>query len=186
MCMNESAAHRVVLSIGSNSQRELHFTRAFDELHQRFGDLVFSPIYENQSTHDSSFNSGNYYNAVVSFYTHKGVAELQSMVHDIEARCGRDRTQMLVNMDIDLLLYGDSVGEIDRVTLPHKDILQRAYILRPLADSLPDLLYPLTDRPFHVLWESFCDDSEGLPLLEPVDFVLQGRVISVASPCFII
>jgi 2-amino-4-hydroxy-6-hydroxymethyldihydropteridine diphosphokinase len=183
--MNDPAAHRVVLSIGSNSQRELHLSQAFDELYQCFGDLVFSPIYENQSMHDSSPNSENYYNAVVSFYTHKGVAELQSIVHEIEAGCGRDRTQMLVNMDIDLLLYGDSIGEIDHVTLPHKDILQRAYILRPLADSLPDLFHPLADQPFHVLWEKFCDDSESVPLLEPVDFVWQGQLVSVASPCLI-
>jgi 2-amino-4-hydroxy-6-hydroxymethyldihydropteridine diphosphokinase len=183
--MNESAAHRVVLSIGSNSQRELHFTQAFDELHQGCGDLVFSPIYESQPMHDGSPNSENYYNAVVSFYTHKSVAELQLMVHEIEARCGRDRTQALVNMDIDLLLYGDSVGEIDRVTLPHKDILQRAYILRPLADSLPELVHPLVDQPFHVLWERFCDDSEDMPLLEPIDFIWQGQLISVAPPCLI-
>ena len=41
-------------------------------------------------------------------------------------------------IDIDLLYYGDETMSDARLTLPHKEILRRAFVLIPLAEIAPD------------------------------------------------
>ena len=41
-------------------------------------------------------------------------------------------------IDIDLLYYGDLVLEIPALTLPHREMMNRAFVLVPLADLRPD------------------------------------------------
>jgi 2-amino-4-hydroxy-6-hydroxymethyldihydropteridine diphosphokinase len=42
-------------------------------------------------------------------------------------------------IDIDLLFYGDLVWRDERLTLPHPGLLERAFVLLPLAEIAPDL-----------------------------------------------
>ena len=41
-------------------------------------------------------------------------------------------------IDIDILYYGDDAFEDPRLILPHKELLQRAFVLRPLAEIAPN------------------------------------------------
>jgi 2-amino-4-hydroxy-6-hydroxymethyldihydropteridine diphosphokinase len=41
-------------------------------------------------------------------------------------------------IDIDILFYGDEALADSRLTLPHKDLLRRAFVLVPLAEIAPD------------------------------------------------
>lgn len=43
-------------------------------------------------------------------------------------------------IDIDILFYGDVSVEDERLTIPHRDLLRRAFVLIPLAEIAPDLL----------------------------------------------
>ena len=47
-------------------------------------------------------------------------------------------------IDLDILLYGDRVVDLPRLTIPHPGMLQRASVLVPLADIAPDVRHPLT------------------------------------------
>jgi len=42
-------------------------------------------------------------------------------------------------IDVDLLTYGDEVVETPRLTLPHAEMMSRAFVLVPLAEIAPDL-----------------------------------------------
>lgn len=46
-------------------------------------------------------------------------------------------------IDIDLLLYGDTVLETPDLTLPHPRMLERAFVLVPLSDVLPGGTHPV-------------------------------------------
>ena len=179
----------VVLSLGSNYQQEKHFFQAFAALSDVFGELIFSPVYESLAMNVVAENASSdeqwYYNVVVGFDSHKGVAEIQQVIHAIENDCARDRTQSYVSIDIDLLLYGDAAGVVDGVTLPRADILSCAHVLRPLADAFPELLHPHLQQSYISLWQSFCETSKQISRLQPVDFVWRGQVISIAPSCLI-
>jgi 2-amino-4-hydroxy-6-hydroxymethyldihydropteridine diphosphokinase len=43
-------------------------------------------------------------------------------------------------IDIDILYYGDVVVQDERLVIPHRDLLRRAFVLIPLAEIAPDRL----------------------------------------------
>ncbi len=45
-------------------------------------------------------------------------------------------------LDLDLLLYGDRIVELDHLTVPHPGLGDRAFVLQPLADIAPDWVDP--------------------------------------------
>ena len=60
---------------------------------------------------------------------------------DIERRLGRTVTVRWGPrvIDIDLLFYGDLALDSPGLTLPHKELMRRAFVLVPLAEVAPDL-----------------------------------------------
>ena len=43
-------------------------------------------------------------------------------------------------IDIDILFYGDVSVQDERLVIPHRDLLRRAFVLIPLAEIAPDLV----------------------------------------------
>jgi len=43
-------------------------------------------------------------------------------------------------IDIDILFYGEMSMQDERLVIPHRDLLRRAFVLIPLAEIAPDLL----------------------------------------------
>ena len=43
-------------------------------------------------------------------------------------------------IDIDLIAYGDVTLKTERLTLPHPELFNRAFVLVPLAEIAPDLI----------------------------------------------
>lgn len=49
-------------------------------------------------------------------------------------------------LDIDLLLYGGELSPLPELTLPHPHLLDRRFVLEPLAEIAPGLEVPGTGR----------------------------------------
>lgn len=45
-------------------------------------------------------------------------------------------------IDLDLLLYGDQIFESERLTIPHKELKNRSFVLEPLRELAPNLRLP--------------------------------------------
>jgi 2-amino-4-hydroxy-6-hydroxymethyldihydropteridine diphosphokinase len=43
-------------------------------------------------------------------------------------------------IDIDILFYGDLAMQDERLVIPHRDLMNRAFVLIPLAEIAPDLV----------------------------------------------
>jgi 2-amino-4-hydroxy-6-hydroxymethyldihydropteridine diphosphokinase len=43
-------------------------------------------------------------------------------------------------IDIDILYYGDVTVQDERLVIPHRDLMQRAFVLIPLSEIAPDLV----------------------------------------------
>lgn len=84
-------------------------------------------------------------NAVIAVETALAPAVLLAILHDVEARFGRQRS--IANaprpLDLDLLDYNGRI-EAEWPLLPHPRISERAFVLVPLADVAPDWKHPVT------------------------------------------
>lgn len=64
---------------------------------------------------------------------------------DIETRLGRTRDGVRYGprvVDLDLLLFGETVMQEADLILPHPRLTERAFVLVPLRDIAPDLILP--------------------------------------------
>jgi len=115
--------------------------------------------------------SGPFFNLVVSAFTDLPLQELDRRLKFIEADNGRyapDRKGL--PLDIDVLLYGELVGNFDGLILPRAEILKNAFVLWPLALIAPDRLHPEAGKSFATLWEEARIDQ----VLAPVAFEWRG------------
>ena len=150
----------VFFGLGSNIQPEANLRAGVADLRHISDDILVSPIYLAPAF---GFTGACFHNMVVGLETNASVEDLIRQARAIEDRHGRDRAMPRYSsrtLDIDLLLYGDTVCE-KPTRLPRPDILQHAFVLQPLADIAGDIRHPTDKRLLKEIWESFGD---GKPL----------------------
>ena len=72
-------------------------------------------------------------------------------------------------LDIDLLMYGDSIIDEPPLRIPRPDVLEYVFVLGPLAELAPDLVHPETGRSMRDHWQE-CDT--GRHPMTPIDVIL--------------
>ena len=85
-------------------------------------------------------------NMAVEIETALEPLELLKTVKAIEGQIGRQQTDRWGprEIDIDIILWGDTEYASERLTLPHKDFRERAFVLVPMAEIAPDAVDPVT------------------------------------------
>jgi 2-amino-4-hydroxy-6-hydroxymethyldihydropteridine diphosphokinase len=81
----------------------------------------------------------------VGLETAKTPAQLMAALLTIEREMGRQRTQEKGprSIDIDILLFGDTVVDSPELTIPHPAMQQRRFVLEPLAEIAPEARHPV-------------------------------------------
>ena len=163
---------QVYLGLGSNIERERHLCAGLDALESFLTDVRCSAVFESQPV---GIKSGPFFNLVVSAYTDLPLMELDRRLKLIEADNGRyapDRKGL--PLDIDVLLYGDLVGNFDGLVLPRAEILKNAFVLWPLSLMAPARVHPEVGKTLAELWR----DAQIDQLLAPVAFEWQGQQLT--------
>ena len=134
---------RVYLGLGSNlGDREAYLGEAVHHLGERLEVRRVSPVYETDPWGYTDQDA--FLNQVVEADTGLAPPELLAFVQQVELALGRER---LVRwgprtVDIDILLYDDLRLDGLELTIPHARLMERAFVLAPLADLAPDLTLP--------------------------------------------
>ena len=155
------------VAIGSNVRPEEHVRQAVKLMRERFGALRLSPVYRNQAV---GFDGDDFLNLVVAFDTALGVQALKAALDEIELACGRERGAARFaprTLDLDLLLYGERVDEAQR--LPRREILEYAFVLKPLMELAGVHRHPRTGMSYKEHWARFPGDKCGLTAMELPD-----------------
>ena len=87
----------------------------------------------------------DFLNSAAKIETDLAPLELLDVCKRIELDQGRDPNGVRHGprpIDIDVLLLGDAAFESERLTLPHREIATRRFVLEPLLEIEPDLTLP--------------------------------------------
>ena len=158
---------RVFAGIGSNVEPERNLQLAVRELAARYGLLRLSPVYRNPAV---GFDGPDFLNLVAGFETDETPLQLVSefeRIHDLAGRVRDSEAFSSRPLDIDLLLYGERVAT--EPPLPRADVLDYAFVLKPLSDLEPTLCHPVTGKTYAEHWAGFAADTASLTRV-PVDF----------------
>ncbi len=144
----------VFLGLGSNIEPDKHLPLALDALQHRYGALRCSTVYQSEAI---GFVGDDFLNMVVGLTTGEPLVVLAQRLRELELTLGRPadaRKNSARTIDIDILLYGDEVRVADP-QLPRAEITHNAFVLRPLAELIPEQRHPVLQQTYATLWQQF-------------------------------
>ena len=145
--VQDPAQVNVYLGLGSNLGDRLgNLYAAIDRLSENLVICKLSSIYE---TEPVGYRQQPWFlNAVVSAITIRKPLELLNLTKGIESDLGRKRSFRNAprTIDIDILFYGNLVIQTGELTIPHPLMIERAFVLIPLAEIVPDFVHPVYKR----------------------------------------
>jgi 2-amino-4-hydroxy-6-hydroxymethyldihydropteridine diphosphokinase len=150
------------VAAGSNVQPRARLRAALRLLSREFPGLEASRAFSNAAV---GFEGDDFINLVIRFPADLPTEALIERLKAVERASGRPpgspkwgpRT-----LDLDLLLHGDFVGQVAGKSLPHRDLLTRAWVLGPLAEIAPALVHPVAGERMDALWQRFDRDAHPL------------------------
>ncbi len=135
----------VYIGLGSNKGNKLDFLRkAVEKINndEKCNVKVSSSLYETKPL--GNRKQENYLNAVIKISTEYSIIELFNFLKSIEKGLGRSKTERWGDreIDIDILFYNDLIYSDEIITIPHKGIPNRDFVLVPLCEINSNLIHP--------------------------------------------
>jgi 2-amino-4-hydroxy-6-hydroxymethyldihydropteridine diphosphokinase len=137
----------VYLSLGSNiGDRESHLREAIARLASLGHVQAVSSFYETEPVEFT--DQAWFVNCAVALETDQSPAEVLAAVLELERQMGRQRIQKKGPraIDIDILLFGNTVVETPGLTIPHPAMARRRFVLEPLAEIAPEARHPVLNK----------------------------------------
>ena len=96
--------------------------------------------------------------------------KLLEILLDIEIKAGRIRAERWGprTLDLDLLLYGDLILNTPKLEIPHPRMLERAFVLVPLAEIAANWIEPVSGKAI-AYWAKQVNDT-GVSLIVQIPF----------------
>jgi 2-amino-4-hydroxy-6-hydroxymethyldihydropteridine diphosphokinase len=135
------------LSLGSNiGSREQHLHDAIARLKTAGHIVSVSSFYETEPVDFT--NQAWFLNCIVGLETSQTPNQLMTTLLRIEKEMGRQRNQKKGprTIDIDIVLFGDTILDAAELTIPHPAMHQRRFVLEPLAEIAPDVRHPVLKK----------------------------------------
>lgn len=128
--------HRAVVAFGSNiGDRVTHIENALTSMRARGLNIVrLSRLYETAPMYYQ--NQDSFLNGAVLVETELSPIALLDELQQIETEQGRRReiAKGPRTLDLDIILYGDELIDVERLKVPHPGLLEREFVLRPLSE----------------------------------------------------
>ena len=105
-------------------------------------------------------------NAVVEIKTDLGPLPLLDALLAIEVEMGRIRKEKWGPriIDLDILLYGNLTLKNSRLEIPHSEMMQRRFVLAPLAELTPNSIHPTAKKTIQQLLSELPEDKKVVRL----------------------
>jgi 2-amino-4-hydroxy-6-hydroxymethyldihydropteridine diphosphokinase len=142
--------NQIVISIGSNIDKEINLPLAVQLLAQKCTLLAASPVYETIPV--GLIDQANFFNAAVLIETDLNALQFKHQILiPIEQQLNRIRSSdknAPRTIDLDISLFNDEIKDIDhKHHVPDPDLLKFPHVTVPIADLVPDMPHPETAEP---------------------------------------
>jgi len=109
-----------------------------------------------------SIAQADYLNAVIAIRTQLKPLDLLDLLQHIEHAHGRVRQEHWGprTLDLDILAYDKLHLESHILTIPHRQLAMRQFVLKPLSDIAPKWLHPVLKKNTEQLLQSLLDSGE--------------------------
>ncbi len=141
--------HEVYLSVGSNmGDKEAYIRNAASELDkhplirvEKVSTLITTKPY-------GGVGQDDFVNGAIKIKTVLAPEQLLDELHVIEAAADRKRELRWGprTLDLDIVFYDKLVYESDRLIIPHVDVANREFVLKPMAEIAPNFRHPILHK----------------------------------------
>lgn len=154
--------HEVYLSLGSNmGDKKNYINFAIKRLGQvkgckvdKISDMIITKPY-------GKVDQDDFLNCVVKLETDLTPYELLNNINKIEAEAKRERIIRWGprTLDIDILLYDQLIIDEELLHIPHIDMQNREFVMRPLAQIAPHINHPRLNKTAQKIYEGLLNKN---------------------------
>jgi 2-amino-4-hydroxy-6-hydroxymethyldihydropteridine diphosphokinase len=139
---------KVAIALGSNlGDRQAHLRNAIEALQPALSPLRVSSFHETEPI-DVPGPAPMFLNAAAIGESELSAPALLDLLLAVEQQLGRERPYRGAprTIDLDLILYGESVINAPGLIVPHPRFRERRFVLEPLAEIAADWMDPVTKK----------------------------------------
>ncbi|NJK61404.1 MAG: 2-amino-4-hydroxy-6-hydroxymethyldihydropteridine diphosphokinase [Synechococcaceae cyanobacterium SM2_3_1] len=163
---------QVLIALGSNlGDRFRALQTAVEAMARHFYLEQLSPVYETKPAY--VLDQPKFLNCACRVTTEKAPKQVLTLLQGIEQQLGRYPAQRYGPrlIDLDILFYDQLVLDQPDLRIPHPLLRERAFVLVPLGDIVPDWIHPETGEKIATLRDHCADlDSTIKPYPQLLDF----------------
>lgn len=141
--------HRVYIALGSNmGDKETYLREAVESLNNlddfnvtKVSDFIITPPY-------GGIEQDDFLNGVLEGETTLNPYELLDIFNEIESQAGRTRDIHWGprTLDLDIIFYDDLIIDSESLTIPHKEMHLRDFVLEPMNQIASWVRHPITGK----------------------------------------
>lgn len=147
--------HTAYVAFGSNiGEKENYIKRALEKIEEREIKIIkVSPIYETEPY--GVLDQDSFLNGVVKIETNLTPENLIKELLLIEKQLDRVRERRWGprTIDLDIIFYDDLVINRNNLIIPHKDMENREFVLKPLCDIDENFIHPVLKKSVRQLYD---------------------------------
>lgn len=167
----------IFIAVGSNIEPEQHISRALRLLAGGVTVRASSTFYRTAAL--GRGEQPRFLNGVWRIETSLSARELKfAVLREIESKLGRIRTAdkcAARTIDLDILLYDDSIIRESDLYIPDPDVRTRPFLAVPLLELSPDLVMPDTGEPLAALVDPV--SRTGLEAVDGITRQLRAMIV---------
>jgi len=140
----KSGCSSIILSLGTNiGDKKANIFDAISKLRENNIEIVAaSPLYLTKPV--GYFHQDDFFNIALDIKTELNPNSLLDLTQKIEKEMGREKNFRWGprKIDIDILIYNDIILKSKKLSIPHKEIANRYFIVKMIEDIKPELIIP--------------------------------------------
>ena len=155
------------MHLGSNiGDRKVHIARAIQMIEESIGPIWASSAYYETEAWGKG-DQDDFINIALEVEHYMTPNQILKTVNRIEDDLGRERKEKwgARTIDIDIIFVEDIVVDTDKLTLPHKWMEKRNFVLYPMVEIAESFIHPVLNKTLAELLEE-CEDTTKITRLK--------------------